>query len=282
VGVAPTWRATISYDGTDFSGWQVQAGRRTVQGVLQEALSAVLGAPVSVVAAGRTDAGVHAEGQVVSFRAATGIPPEGIAGAANSLLPEDVSILDLRPAPASFHATFGAVGKVYRYEILSGRTRLPLRRRTSWRVASPLDLRRMRKAAALLVGRRDFRSFRTNPGIEDDRGSTVRHLRRLDIRRSGDRILLEFEGDGFLYNMVRAMVGTLVQVGRGTWTPERVGEALRAKDRRAGGPTAPPQGLTLVSVRYPGKGERLPRPRRKARRIGPAGARSPGQRERKP
>ena len=112
----------------------------------------------------------------------------------------------------------------------------------------------MRKAAALLVGRRDFRSFRTNPGIDEDRSTTVRNLRRLEIRRRGDRILLEFEGDGFLYNMVRAIVGTLVQVGRGTWTPERVGEALRARDRRAGGPTAPPQGLTLVSVSYPGDG----------------------------
>jgi len=267
VGVARTFRATVSYDGTDFSGWQVQAGRRTVQGVIEEALSAVLGAPTGVVAAGRTDAGVHAEGQVVSFRSATRIPPEGIAAAANSRLPEDVSILDLRPARPSFHATFGAAGKVYRYEILTGRTRLPLRRRTSWRVASPLRLGPMRKAAALLVGRRDFRSFRTNPGLDEDRGSTVRRLRRLDIRRRGDRILLEFEGDGFLYNMVRAIVGTLVQVGRGTWTPERVGEALRAKDRRAGGPTAPPQGFILVSVRYPGDGERLTRPAGNARRI---------------
>jgi len=270
VGVAGTFRATVSYDGTEFSGWQVQAGRRTVQEVLEGALSRVLGARTTVLAAGRTDAGVHAEGQVVSFRASTRIPPEGIAAAANAILPEDVSILDLRPAPRSFHATRGATGKVYRYEILAGRTRLPLRRRTSWRVASPLDLRRMRRAAALLVGRRDFRSFRTNPGPGREEAGTVRHLRRLDIRRRGDRILLEFEGDGFLYNMVRAITGTLVQVGRGTWTPERVGEALRAKDRRAGGPTAPPQGLTLVSVSYPGDGERLSGRAAPARRIGPA------------
>ncbi len=282
MGVAGTFRATVSYDGTDFSGWQVQAGRRTVQGVLQEALSKVLGARTGVVAAGRTDAGVHAEGQVVSFRAATRIPPEGIAAAANAILPGDVAILDLSRAGASFHATFGATGKVYRYEILARRTRLPLRRRTSWRVATPLDLRRMRRAAALLVGRRDFRSFRTNPGLDEDRASTVRHLRRLDIRRRGDRILLEFEGDGFLYNMVRAIVGTLVQVGRGTWTPERVGEALRAKDRRAGGPTAPPQGLTLVSVAYPGDGERLTGPAAPARRIRPAAGRRKRPREATP
>jgi tRNA pseudouridine38-40 synthase len=268
VGVVRTFRATVSYDGTDFSGWQVQGDRRTVQGVLQEALSKVLGAPVTLMAAGRTDAGVHAEGQVVSFRAQTRIPPAGIAAAANVLLPGDVAVLDLARVPTSFHATYGAKGKVYRYEILSGRTRRPLLRRTTWRVASPLDLRRMRAAARHLVGRRDFRSFRTNPGVED-RGTTVRNLRRLDIRRRGDRVLLEFEGDGFLYNMVRAMVGTLVQVGRGTWTPGRVEEALRARDRRAAGPTAPPQGLTLVSVSYAENGERLRNPASRPLRIRP-------------
>jgi tRNA pseudouridine38-40 synthase len=246
-----TFRGTVSYDGTDFSGWQVQTGRRTVQGVLQDALAKVLGAPVPVLAAGRTDAGVHAEGQAISFRAATGIPPEGIAAACNGTLPPDVAVLSLEEAPRSFHATFDATGKVYRYEILNGRTPRPLLRRTTWRVPGRLDAARMRAAARLLVGRRDFRSFRSNPGLEEDRGSTVRRLRRIEVRRRGDRIVLEFEGDGFLYNMVRAMVGTLVQVGRGTWPPDRAGEALRALDRRAAGPTAPPQGLTLVSVSYP-------------------------------
>jgi tRNA pseudouridine38-40 synthase len=240
-----------------------------VQGAVQEALSSILGTPVSVLAAGRTDAGVHAEGQVISFRAATGIPPSGIAAGANALLPEDVAILDLEPAPTSFHATHDATGKVYRYEILSGRVPRPLLRRTTWRVPGRLDLRRMRAAARLLVGRRDFRSFRTNPGPGEDRGNTVRTLRRLDIRRRGERVVLEVEGDGFLYNMVRAIVGTLVQVGRGTWTPGRVGEALRARDRRAAGPTAPPRGLTLVSVSYPPGGVRRRRVKSRGK-IGPA------------
>ncbi len=222
-----------------------------MQGTLQEVLGRVLGAPVSVLAAGRTDAGVHAEGQGISFRAATGIPPKGIAAAANALLPPDVAVLGLEPAPASFHATYAALGKVYRYEILSGRVPRPLLRRTTWRVPGELDVRRMRAAARLLVGRKDFRSFRTNPGAGEDRGSTVRHLRRLDVRRRGDRIVVEAEGDGFLYNMVRTLVGTLVQVGRGTWPPARAGEALLARDRRAAGPTAPARGLTLVSVAYP-------------------------------
>ncbi len=262
-----TFRATVSYDGTDFSGWQVQSGRRTVQGVLEETLSKVLGQEVSLLAAGRTDAGVHAEGQVVSFRASTGIPPQGIAAAANALLPPDVSILDAAAATGSFHATRDATGKVYRYEILASRVPRPLARRTTWRVGTRLDVRRMRAAARLLVGRRDFRSFRTNPGLPVDRGSTVRTVRRLDVRRRGDRVVVEIEGDGFLYNMVRAVVGTLVQVGRGAWSPGRVGEALRAKDRRAAGPTAPARGLTLVSVEY-GK-----RRRRRLRKIAPAASR---------
>lgn len=245
-----TFRGTVSYDGTEFHGWQVQSGHRTVQETLQQALAGVLGGPVNVLAAGRTDAGVHAEGQGISFRARTGIPPEGIAAAANAALPGDVSIVALEPAPPAFHATFDAASKVYRYVILCSRTPRPLLRRTTWRVPARLDAARMRRAARLLVGRRDFRSFRTNPGIERQGGSTVRTLRRLDVRRRGDLLLLEFEGDGFLYNMVRSMVGTLVLVGRGTWEPARVGEALRAADRRAAGPTAPPQGLTLVSVEW--------------------------------
>ena len=245
-----TYRATLQYDGTDFSGWQVQPGRRTVQGVVEEALAGLVGGRVPVLAAGRTDAGVHAEGQVISFRAGTSIPPEGLAAALNARLPEDVSVLDLAEAPEGFHATCHAKGKVYRYEILTGRAPRPLLRRTTLRVPGRLDLRRMREAARLLVGRRDFRSFRTNPGLPADRGSTVRTIRRLEVRRRGERVVVEVEGDGFLYNMVRSIVGTLVQVGRGTWPPGRVGEALRARDRRAAGPTAPPRGLTLVSVEY--------------------------------
>ncbi len=245
-----TFRGVVEYDGTDFHGWQVQAGGRTAQGVLEEALTRVLGARVPVLAAGRTDAGVHAEGQAVSFRAATSIPPRGIAAACNAILPPDLSVLSLEEAPAGFHATRDATGKVYRYEILLGSAPRPLLRRTTWRVPGRLDPRRMREAARLLVGRHDFRSFRSNPGNEAGRSGTVRTVRRIDVRRRGDRVLVEVEGDGFLYNMVRALVGTLVQAGRGAWEAERVAAALRARDRRAAGPTAPARGLTLVSVSY--------------------------------
>ena len=271
---ARTFRGTVSYDGTEFSGWQTQGERRTVQAILEAALARVIGAPVPILAAGRTDAGVHAEGQVISFRAATSIPPEGIAAAANTILPEDVAILDLAPAAEGFHATRDATGKVYRYAVLASRTPRPLLRRFTWRVPARLDLGRMREAAALLPGRRDFRSFRTNPGIPGDRGSTVRTLRRADVRRRGELVLLEFEGDGFLYNMVRAMAGTLVQVGRGSWPPARVAEALRAKDRSRAGPTAPARGLTLVSVSYDGPPRRRPG-RGGSRKNAPALSRGP-------
>lgn len=258
-----TFRGTVEYDGTGFLGWQVQAGGRTVQGTIEEALARVLGGRVPVLAAGRTDAGVHAAGQAISFRAATSIPPRGIAAACNAILPEDVAILSLEEAAPGFHATRDATGKVYRYEILPGSAPRPLLRRTTWRIPGRLDVRRMREAARLLVGRHDFRSFRSNPGREAAERGTVRTVRRLDVRRRGDRLLVEVEGDGFLYNMVRALVGTLVQVGRGTWEVARVTEALRARDRRAGGPTAPARGLTLVSVSY---GKR----RRKEQKRGPA------------
>jgi tRNA pseudouridine38-40 synthase len=259
----------MEYDGTDFSGWQVQPGRRTVQGAVEEALARIVGARVPVLAAGRTDAGVHALGQGISFRAATRIPAPDLARALNALLPPDAAVLDLDDAPPRFHATRDAAGKVYRYEILCGGPRRPSLRRTAWWIPRRLDAAAMRRASRCLVGRRDFASFRTNPGVAGERQSTVRTLRRLDVRRTPSGVVLEFEGDGFLYNMVRSLVGTLVQVGRGTWPGSRVADALAARDRRAAGPTAPPQGLTLVSVawRKPGGGRKNgPRPR-SARRI---------------
>ena len=243
----------VEYDGTDFHGWQVQDGHRTVQEVLEGVLASVLGERVPVTASGRTDAGVHAEGQVVSFRAATALPPERIAAAVNARLPRDAALLSLADAPPGFHATRDAVSKVYRYLILPGRIPRPLLRRTTWRVPQPLDLRRMREGAAHLVGRHDFASFRSNPGPEAEGRGTVRTIhridvRRVDVRRRGGLVAVEVEGDGFLYNMVRSIAGTLVEVGRGRWEPARVREILEARDRGRAGPTAPARGLTLVSV----------------------------------
>jgi tRNA pseudouridine38-40 synthase len=280
VGVAVrTFRAVLEYDGTDFSGWQAQPGRRTVQGVLEEALERITGARSPVVAAGRTDAGVHALGQVVSFRSGTGIPPRDLARALNALLPPDAAVLSLAAAREEFHANRDARSKVYRYSLVAGGPRRPSLRRVAWWLPRPLDLDAMRAAAAPLVGRHDFRSFRTNPGEGADRRSTVRTLRRIGIRRRAGRVDLEFEGDGFLHHMVRNLVGTLVQVGRGAWPPGRVAAALRARDRRAAGPSAPALGLALVSVSYgpgtrSGAGEgKIGPASRGARRIGGLGRR---------
>jgi len=248
-GPPPRWfRGVLEYDGTDFHGWQVQGSLRTVQGELEAALAGILGGRVPVIASGRTDAGVHAEGQLVSFRAATRLPPERLAAALNARLPSDLSVLSLEEAPEGFHATRDAVSKVYRYSILNGRTPRPLLRRTTWRVPQPLDLARMRRGAAHLVGRHDFASFRTHPGAEAEDRGTVRTVHRIDVSRKGPVVSLEVEGDGFLYNMVRAITGTLVAVGRGHWEPDRVAGILRARDRAAAGPTAPARGLCLVSV----------------------------------
>jgi len=240
----------MEYDGADFAGWQFQPGRRTVQGVLETALAAALGARVPVVAAGRTDAGVHALGQVVSFIASTDLDAGTLRRALDARLPPDAALLSLEEAPAGFHATRDAVSKVYRYSVLAGRVRRPLLRRAAWRIPRPLDAARMRAAAALLLGRHDFRSFRTNPGPGAEGKGTVRTVHRIDVRRRGPLLVIEVEGDGFLYNMVRTMAGTLVEVGRGRWEPERAGEILAARDRAAAGPTAPPEGLVLVSVSY--------------------------------
>ncbi len=247
---ARTFRGVVEYDGTDFAGWQVQPRQRTVQGTLQDALGRVLGGPVAVLAAGRTDAGVHALGQAISFRAATAIPPRGIAAAANVLLPPDAAILELEEATAEFHATRDARLKHYRYEILVSRVPAPVRGRWAHRVAAAPDVPAMRRAARCLRGRHDFRAFRTNPGPARAGETTVRTLRSVRIRRAGDRVLLDFRGDGFLHHMVRNLVGSLLLVGRGAWPPERMGEALRSLDRSRAGPTAPARGLTLVSVEY--------------------------------
>ncbi len=245
-----TFRGVVEYEGTGFSGWQEQPGARTVQGVLEEALRAVLGQEVALLAAGRTDAGVHAEGQAVSFRAATRIPPRGIAAACNARLPDDVAFLALERVPAAFHATRSARWKTYRYEILNRREPSPLRCRRTWRVPGALDQRRMAAAARVLRGTHDFRTFRSNPGPARAGEDTVRTLRAASVRRRGDLLVLEFRGDGFLHHMVRNIVGTLVQVGRGSRSPADVRRALLARDRAAGGPTAPAFGLTLVEVEY--------------------------------
>ncbi|WP_435010292.1 tRNA pseudouridine(38-40) synthase TruA [Tundrisphaera lichenicola] len=239
----------ISYDGTGFSGWQRQPDRRTVQQVLEEAIGQLTGVVAPTNASGRTDAGVHALGQVVHFYTASGHKPEVFVKALNAILPPDVRVLDARDVPQSFHCTLDAKAKLYRYVIDNRPIADPFRLRYSYHVYQRLDDEAMDRAAQALKGRHDFHSFETN---WPNRTSSVRTITYIAVSRKGDSVWIEVEADGFLYNMVRSITGTLILVGLGRWPESKVAEALTAEDRREAGPTAPPQGLFLVRVRYGG------------------------------
>jgi tRNA pseudouridine38-40 synthase len=239
----------ITYDGTDFSGWQRQPDRRTVQQVLEEAIGRLTGVEPPTNASGRTDAGVHALGQVVHFYTASNHPPGVFVKALNAMLPPDVRVLDASEVPQAFHSTLDAKSKRYRYVIDNAPIADPFRLRTSWHVYLPLNVDAMHRAAQALKGRHDFHSFETN---WPNRTSSVRTIYDIEASRVGSEVRVEVEADGFLYNMVRSIAGTLVQVGIGRWPEAKVREALLAEDRREAGPTAPPQGLFLLRVRYAG------------------------------
>lgn len=242
-------KLVLAYDGTDFHGWQRQAGVRTVQETLEDILRRVLRHPLNVAGASRTDAGVHARGQVAGVRTAATIPIRNLTHAVGDRLPHDLTLLHVREAPPGFHASRDACGKLYRYRVFNA-TRRPvelLAARYVWHVWFPLDLERMSAAASPLVGTHDFAAFASSGA---PRQSTVRTVERVALRRRGDEVLFDVAGDGFLYNQVRNMVGTLVEVGRGHWPLERVAEILASGDRSQAGPTAPPQGLCLQWVRY--------------------------------
>ncbi len=240
-------KLTLSYDGTDFHGWQRQPGLRTIQQTLEEAiLSLTQDRPVTT-ASSRTDAGVHALGQVVHFHTPTRHPPEILLRALNALLPRKLRVLEVREVPQSFHSTLDATSKRYRYVIDDRPIPSPFHLRYSWQVLRPLDIAAMSRAGAVLVGRHDFRSFETE---WPNRTSSVRTVKELTVSRIDDLVWIEVEADGFLYNMVRAIAGTLSWVGSGKRPESWVGDALRAENRVEAGPTAPPQGLFLVKVRH--------------------------------
>jgi tRNA pseudouridine38-40 synthase len=240
-------KLVLSYDGTEFSGWQRQPGQRTVQQVLEEAAGELTGVVPTTHASGRTDAGVHALGQVVCFLTASRHPSEVFVKALNALLPDDVRVKGASEVPQSFHATLDAKAKLYRYVIDNGRVADPFQNRYAWHVYRRLDDAAMHRAAQFLAGRHDFHSFETN---WPNRTSSVRTITQIAVNRKADSVWIEVEADGFLYNMVRSIAGTLVEVGKGNWPESRVGDALAAEDRRAAGPTAPARGLFLVRVRY--------------------------------
>ena len=244
----PNYKLKLCYDGTRWRGWQKQGNtEQTIQGKLETLLSRLLAQEVEVAGCGRTDAGVHAREQVCSFRADIGLSCEELLAALRQYLPEDIGALSLESAPPRFHARLSCTGKTYVYRVWNSETPNVFERRYLWPVPEVLDEDAMRRAAALLLGRHDFAAFCTRaPGKK----STVRELRRLDITREGEELRFIFEGDGFLYNMVRILTGTLLAVGRGERAPEDMPAILASGDRAQAGPTAPAQGLTLWSVSY--------------------------------
>ena len=239
----------IAYDGTDFSGWQRQPERRTVQQVLEEALGQLTGTVPATNASGRTDAGVHALGQVVHFFTAAWHLPAVFVKALNATMPPDVRVRGAWDVPQSFHSTIDAVTKLYRYEIDNGRVADPFRLRYADHIHCHLDVDAMHRAAQTLKGRHDFHSFETN---WPNRTSSVRTITHIAAIRRDDSVSIEVEADGFLYKMVRSITGTLTLVGLGRHSESWVAQALAAEDRSAAGPTAPPQGLFLVRVNYAG------------------------------
>jgi tRNA pseudouridine38-40 synthase len=242
------FRLVLEYDGAAFAGWQVQPQVATVQGALEAAIARVAGCRVRVVGAGRTDAGVHAEGQVASACIETPLGAERLRLALNGVLPPGVAIVEVAEAPATFHARRDARAKRYRYAIWNGAIRSPLRAARAWCLQRPLDLPAMRAAAAAFVGTHDFASFQT---AGSDVTTTERTLDRLEITgAAGAGITLAFEGSGFLRHMVRNLTGTLVEVGSGRRSASEMPALLAARDRRLAGRTAPAHGLTLEWVRY--------------------------------
>jgi tRNA pseudouridine38-40 synthase len=244
-------KLVLSYDGTDFFGWQRQPDRRTVQQVLEEAVGEITGAEPVANASGRTDAGVHALGQVVHFFTATRLSTAVLVKALNATLPRDVRVMSALEMPQSFHSTVDAKSKRYRYVIDNGPISDPFLLRYAWHVYPRLNAEWMHEAGQTLVGRHDFHSFETH---WPNRMSSVRTVSELVVERKGSSIWLEVEADGFLYNMVRAIMGTLMLVGVGKKSVEWVGDVLRAESRAEAGPNAPPQGLFLVTVRYDSSG----------------------------
>lgn len=239
-------KLTLEYDGTGFSGWQVQPDERTVQGVLQECLSEMMGSRIRVVGSGRTDAGVHALRQVAHADVTRDIPASNIMMGLNSALPKDVRVLECVDTKETFHAQRSARGKTYRYTVLNGIRPTALDRHRVWHVRQPLDIDAMKKGAEHLLGKHDFTAFKS----AGDDTSTVRELRQLDITREADHVVLTFEANGFLKHMVRNLTGALVEVGLGKLEPDDIKRLLEARSRVNAPKKAPSQGLVLVQVHY--------------------------------
>lgn len=250
-------RLTIEYDGTRYNGWQVQdrkqrkkGGRvKTVQGVLEDALFNILSSRVRLISSSRTDSGVHALNHVANFKSKTRLTPARIKEALNAVLPPDIAVKKAEEAEKDFNAQHDAVSKTYRYTICTADYVSPFLKKYAHHLRQPLDISLMKKEAAALIGRHDFKAFRSSGG-DTGQGDSNRTIKRLDIRKKKGLIEIEIEADGFLYNMARSAVGTLIEAARGRFSPGSTLRILKSKDRKLAGPTAPAKGLCLINVEY--------------------------------
>ena len=240
-------KLTLEYDGTHFFGFQTQKKFRTVQSELEQALRKLFGKKIKVVASGRTDSGVHAEGQVVNFSVESDLALFKIERGLNRYLAEDLAVKAAEEVPLSFHSQYSAKWKAYEYRILHSKNRSPLERSRAFYIPYPLNVRKMKKAADLIRGKHDFRVFE---GSGSRRKTSVRHIRVLNVRNTGNQIRVRLEANGFLYKMVRSIVGTLVEIGSGRLKVEEVRKMISECDKKLVGATVPPQGLVLKEVKY--------------------------------
>ncbi|SET56620.1 tRNA pseudouridine38-40 synthase [Natronincola peptidivorans] len=238
----------IEYDGTNYNGWQIQPNGITIQGEIKKALKKLTGEDLNINGSGRTDAKVHARGQVANFYTASNIPVGGFARAINHFLPQDIAVLEAKEVSKDFHARYWAEGKMYGYQLYIYPQRSPLLRNHSYHITYELDIAKIEEAVKLFIGTHDFKAFMSSGSSVK---STIRTIKHIKLERQGHCIWLEFEGNGFLYNMVRIIVGTLVEIGSGKRDLEIVKKALETGDRRNAGHLAPPQGLFLEKVFYP-------------------------------
>ncbi len=240
-------KLTVAYDGTNYCGWQVQPNGITVQEVLNQCLSEFTGENIETIGASRTDAGVHALGNVAVFDTEMRMPGDKFSFALNQRLPEDIRIQKSEEVEMDFHPRYVKSQKTYEYRILNCRFPIPTERFYSHFTYIPLDVDKMKEAASYLIGEHDFKSF---CGTGAQVKTTVRTVKEIQIEKSGDRITIRITGEGFLYNMVRIIAGTLMDIGGGLYPPEKMKEILEAKDRKKAGPTAPARGLTLMKIQY--------------------------------
>ena len=241
----------IEYDGTNYAGWQYQKNAKSIQEAIEAALKRITGRKARLISCGRTDAGVHALGHVANFKTTSTISLRNIRRGLNSVLPKDIVIKEAGEAPLKFNSQLDAKSKLYVYTILNRPTPTAISRDYVRHIPYELDLNLMKREARCLIGKHDFKSFQAADA--EWRGylrSSVRTIKKLEVRKKGDLIKIEVEGDGFLYKMVRNIAGTLIEIGRGRFKPRSMKKILKAKDRKLAGPTAPAKGLCLVEVKY--------------------------------